>query len=210
MNRTLCFNKLTFSFVLIISFVAFGVAQSTGGVKGKVRTTRGNGIASATVTARQKGVDVKSVKANSNGEFVLAGLSSGRYNLVFEAPGYSSGVLYNVEVNKNKTSELGDRLILTPDQGNMIILKGSVFTKEGFSIPGAKVEIEKVSSDGSTRSLGSIYSSESGEFTFRPQSASKLRVTATYKGVSSSKEIDVDDPAIYRLAITLDIQPPGN
>jgi len=210
MNRTLCFNKLTFSFVLIISFVAIGVAQSTGGVKGKVRTTRGNGIASATVTARQKGVDVKSVKANSNGEFVLAGLSSGRYNLVFEAPGYSSGVLYNVEVNKNKTSELGDRLILTPDQGNMIILKGSVFTKEGFSIPGAKVEIEKVSSDGSTRSLGSIYSSESGEFTFRPQSASKLRVTATYKGVSSSKEIDVDDPAIYRLAITLDIQPPGN
>ena len=210
MNRTLCFNKLTFSFVLIISFVAIGVAQSTGGVKGKVRTTRGNGIASATVTARQKGVDVKSVKANSNGEFVLAGLSSGRYNLVFEAPGYSSGVLYNVEVNKNKTSELGDRLILTQDQGNMIILKGSVFTKEGFSIPGAKVEIEKVSSDGSTRSLGSIYSSESGEFTFRPQSASKLRVTATYKGVSSSKEIDVDDPAIYRLAITLDIQPPGN
>ena len=210
MNRTLCFNKLTFSFVLIISFVAIGVAQSTGGVKGKVRTTRGNGIASATVTARQKGVDVKSVKANSNGEFVLAGLSSGRYNLVFEAPGYSSGVLYSVEVNKNKTSELGDRLILTQDQGNMIILKGSVFTKEGFSIPGAKVEIEKVSSDGSTRSLGSIYSSESGEFTFRPQSASKLRVTATYKGVSSSKEIDVDDPAIYRLAITLDIQPPGN
>jgi len=210
MNWTICFNKLTFSFVLIISFVAVGVAQSTGGVKGKVRTTRGNGIASATVTARQKGVDVKSVKANSNGEFVLAGLSSGRYNLVFEAPGYSSGVLYNVEVNKNKTSELGDRLILTPDQGNMIILKGSVFTKEGFSIPGAKVEIEKVSSDGSTRSLGSIYSSESGEFTFRPQSASKLRVTATYKGVSSSKEIDVDDPAIYRLAITLDIQPPGN
>ena len=210
MNRTFRFNRLGFAFALIVVVASVGLAQSTGGVKGKVRTTRGNGIASATVTARQKGVDVKSVKANSNGEFVMAGLSSGRYNLVFEAPGYSSGVLYNVEVSKNKTSELGDRLILTPDQGNMIILKGSVFTKDGFSIPGAKIEVEKVNSDGSTKSLGSIYSSESGEFTFRPQSASKLRVTATYKGVTGSKEIDVDDPAIYRVAITLDIQPPGN
>ena len=183
------------------------VAQSTGGVKGKVRTTKGSGIASATVTARKKGVDVKSTKANSSGEFIIDGLETGRYNLVFEAPGFSSGVLYNVEVSKNKTADLGDRLILTPDQGNQIFLKGSVFDKQGFSVPGAKIEIERVNSDGTTRSLGNTFTSSDGEFTFRPQSAAKLRVTATYKGISSTKEIEVAEPAIYRLAISLDIPP---
>src|SRR6478672_1153749 len=207
MNRTFRFNRLGFAFALIVVGASVGLAQSTGGVKGKVRTTRGNGIASATVTARQKGIDVKSVKANSNGEFVMAGLSSGRYNLVFEAPGYSSGVLYNVEISKNKTSELGDRLILTPDQGNQIFLKGSVFDKQGFSVAGAKIEVLRVDTDGSTKSLGNTYTSVSGEFTFHPQSSGKLRVTATYKGTSATKDIDVGYPAIYRLAIALDIPP---
>jgi len=188
---------------------AAALAQSTGGVKGKVRNSRGSGIAGATVTARQKGVDVKSTTANSKGEFTLDGLEAGRYNLAFDAPGYSMGVMYNVEVQKKKVSDLGDRLILSADQGTQVIVKGSVFFKEGFSVPGAKVEIESVRSDGSTKKLGSGFTSESGEFTFRqPQGAAKLRVTATYKGVSASKEVDVSEAAIYRLAISLDMERP--
>jgi hypothetical protein len=210
MSKLHFLNKLT-AFALLTAFMAVAAAaQSTGGVKGKVRTTKGSGIAGAIVTARKKGVDVRSTKANSSGEFILEGLETGRYNLVFEAPGFSSGVLYNVEVAKNKTSDLGDRLILTVDQGNQIILKGSVFDKQGFSVPGAKIEIERVNSDGTARSLGNTYTSSDGEFTYRPQSAAKLRVTATYKGVSGSKEIDVEEPAIYRLAISLDIPPKSN
>ena len=188
---------------LALGFTA--AAQSTGGVKGKVRTTQGTGVPNATITARQKGIDIRSAKSNSKGEFVLAGLQNGLYNMVFHAPGYSSGVLYNVEVRKNKTSDLGDRLILTSDQGAQIILKGSVFSKEGFSIPGAKIEIEVVESGGGTKRLGNTFTSQSGEFTYRPRSAAKLRVTATYKGVTASKEIEVDQPAIYRLAISLDL-----
>jgi hypothetical protein len=203
-------NKLAIGFLCLSLAAAAALAQSTGGVKGKVRTVKGSGIGAASVTARKKGVDIKSTKANSNGDFVLDGLETGRYNLVFEAPGYSSGVLYNVEVLKNKTSDLGDRLILTPDQGTQIILKGSIFDKQGFSVPGAKIEIERVNSDGTTRSLGNTYTSSDGEFTFRPQSAAKLRVTATYKGITGTKDIDVDEPAIYRLAISLDIPPKIN
>ena len=198
----------------IVLTAAFGVtavlAQSTGGVKGKVRSSRGSGIAGATVSARQKGVDVKTTTANSKGEFVLDGLEAGRYNLAFDAPGYSMGVMYNVEVQKKKISDLGDRLILSPDQGTQVIVKGSVFFKEGISVPGAKVEIESVGGDGSTKKLGSGFTSESGEFTFRqPQGAAKLRVTATYKGVSASKDVEVNEPAIYRLAITLEMPTPS-
>jgi hypothetical protein len=210
MKRSATLNKLAFALLCASLFAAAAIAQNTGGVKGKVRTTKGSGIGGATVTARKKGVDVKSTKANSSGEFVLDGLETGRYNVVFEAPGFSSGVLYNVEINKNKTSDLGDRLILTPDQGNQIILKGSVFDKQGFSVPGAKIEIEKVGADGTKRSIGNTFTSVSGEFTFRPESAAKLRVTATYKGVIESKEITVEEPAIYRLAISLDLPPRTN
>jgi len=211
MSKSATFNKLAFALLCTALFAAATIAQNTGGIKGKVRTTKGSGIGGATVTARKKGIDIKSTKANSSGEFVLNDLETGRYNVVFEAPGFSSGVLYNVEINKNKTSDLGDRLILTLDQGNQIILKGSVFDKQGFSVPGAKIEISSMGSDGSKRSLGNTYTDVSGEFTFRPKTeAAKLQVTATYKGISASQDVDVDNPAIYRLAISLDLPPRTN
>src|SRR5215212_9733505 len=123
-------------FVVLASAVAFG--QSTGGVKGKVRAPRGGGIAEATVTARQKGQDVKTVTTDSKGEFVLDGLESGLYNLVFTKNGYGAGTLYNIEVKKNKTTNLPDRLILTIDQGTQVIVKGSVFNQDGVSLYGVK------------------------------------------------------------------------
>lgn len=202
-------HKTRISFILLALLFA-GVAVSafgqTGGLKGKVRNTRGSGIPGATVTARQNGADVKSATANNKGEFILNGLDNGVYNLVFEANGYASGVLYNVEVRKNKVSDLGERLILSPDQGTLVIVKGSIFFKEGTSVTGAKVDIAEVNADGSTRKLGSTTTNISGEFTFRKQpGTAKLRVTASYKSATGSKEIEVSEPAIYRLAITLDL-----
>jgi Protocatechuate 3,4-dioxygenase beta subunit len=181
-------------------------AQGTGGVKGKVRTTSGNGIANASVTARKNGADVKSVTADPKGNFVLDGLEPGVYNLIFDAPRYSGGVLYNVEIKKKKVGDLGDRLILTADQGAFVVVKGSVFYKEGVSLSGAKIEMEEINPDGSTRKLGSTLTNISGEFTFRRSvGAAKLRVRASFKGVTGTKDIEVDSAAIYRLAITLDI-----
>jgi uncharacterized protein YhdP len=75
-----------------------------------------------------------------------------------------------------------------------------------FSVTGAKVELEEVFADGTTKKLGSTFSSVSGEFTFRrPPKEAKYRVTAKYKGVSASKDVTVDNPGIFRVAITLDI-----
>ncbi|MBK9768894.1 MAG: hypothetical protein IPP63_18775 [Chloracidobacterium sp.] len=45
-------------FAAILIFAASGLAQSSGGIKGKVRSTRGGGIAGATVTVRLDGKDV--------------------------------------------------------------------------------------------------------------------------------------------------------
>ncbi len=199
------FSKIIFLLLLSAFCSALVSAQGSGGVKGKVRTTKGEGIAAATITAKQQDEEIKSTTSDAKGNFVLENLKNGTYNLVFTKNGYSSGVLYNVEVKKKKVSDLGERLVLTIDQGTQVIIKGSVFAADGRSVGGAEIKIERVSSDGSIKKLGSSLSSYSGEFTFKlSQGAAKYRVTASAKGASASKEIDVDSAAIYRLAITLD------
>lgn len=200
--------KYTSKIVFLVSLFAFGfllvTAQETGGVKGKVRTAKGDGIASAIVTARQNGEDVKSAASDAKGNFVLENLKPGNYNIVFNKSGYSSGVLYNVEVKRKKISDLGERLVLSVDQGTQVIIKGSVFAADGRSVGGAKIEIERISGDGSSKKVGSSVSTYSGEFTFRfSEGAAKYRVTASSKDSAASKEIEVDSAAIYRLAITL-------
>lgn len=197
-------------FFLLISLFAFSgglaLAQETGGVKGKVRTSDGDGIPGATVTARQNGKDLKTVAADKNGKFALDELKPGTYNLVFEKPGYSSGVLFKVEIKRKKTADLGSRLIMNIDQGTLAIIRGSVFTESGRSIYGAKVKLEKLLNDGSAKEIGdSIYTSQSGEFVFRqPDEKAKYRVTVFMKDSSAAKEVEIDGAAIYRLSIILE------
>ena len=178
-----------------------------GGIKGKVRNNKGNGIAGASVTARLDGKDVKTVTADSKGNFQMEGLKAGTYNVAVDADGYAMGVKYGVEIKNGSVRDLGDRLILAVDQGTVVIIKGSVFFKEGTSLTAAKIEFERINADGSTKNLGSTYSNYSGEFSFRPPAGvTKVRVTARYKGVEASKDItDIVNTGIYRTAITLDI-----
>ena len=202
---------LIFPAVLLLSaFCLLPSAFAQGGVKGKVRNNKGSAIAGATVTARLDGRDVKTVRADSKGMFALQGLEAGTYNVVFQADGYSSGVKYGVKVANGSVVDLGDRLILAIDQGTLVIIKGSVFYKEGTSLPAAKVEIERINDDGTTKRVGSTQTSMSGEFTYRlPPGTTKVKVTAKYKGATGSKEItDIVNAGIYRTAITLDVAQP--
>jgi hypothetical protein len=206
--KTMKFVIISIFFVLIAAFSsAAAFAQDTGGIKGKVRTTRGDGISGVTITARQNGEDVKTVTSDNGGKFLLNNLKTGIYNIVFTKNGYSSGLMYNVEIRKGKVGDLGDKLILTVDQGTQVIIKGSVFNEDGRSVSGAEVKIERISGNGSVQKIGSIYTNVSGEFTFRqPEGAAKFRVTASAKGASASKEVEVSGAAIYRLAINLEIR----
>lgn len=200
-------SKIT---LLVSVFSLFGfsvVGQAIGGVKGKVRTPRGNTLAEVKVTAQQDDKDVKSTITNKNGEFVLDGLKAGKYSFTFYKSGFSSGTINNVEVGKNKIRDLGNRLVLDVDEGTLVLIKGSVFDQEGRSIYGAKVNIAQVLGDGSVKKLDSKYSGESGDFTFRfSEGTATYRVTAALKGKTATKEITVDNAAIYRLALTLSLE----
>ena len=198
------YRKLTLVSFLFLLSVSSTVAQVTGSVKGKVRTQNRAPISGAKISARQNGKNLKSTTSNARGEFRISGLSPGRYNLVFDRDGFSTGVLYNVLVKKNKVNNLKDRLIMTVDRGTLIIINGSVFNQYGKSIYGAKVEIKQVRSGKSPKKKGKLYSSQSGQFTFQFREGKKrFIVTASAKGVSASKEIEVEEASVYRLAITL-------
>lgn len=211
-------NKISFSaryvfsaagFFLLFAFssCAFVFAQDSGAVKGRLRTNKGEGIAGATVTARLKGEDVQSTKSDAKGNFVLGALPPGIYNFVFERSGYSTGVRYNVEIKNGSTYDLGEKLVLSLDPGTLVIVKGSVFDKNGRSVYGARIEIQRIGEDGKTKKVGSGYTSEQGEFTFRfPEASAKFRVIASAKGTKGSKDIEVDSASIYRLAISLDME----
>lgn len=194
---------------LLFIFAFFALATSSlaqsGGVKGKVRAPNGKGIANATISISKDGKEVKSGTADEKGEFSITGLSSGKYNISFDADGYSAGTLHGVVV-ENGIRNLGDRLILSLDRGNFVFVQGSVFFKEGASVTGAKVELEQVNDDGSTKSLGSTYSNSSGEFSFRRSpGVAKYRVTAKLKGVSATKDVEIEEPAIYRVSLMLNM-----
>src|SRR5690606_28562132 len=149
--------------------------------------------------------DIKTVRANAKGDFEMPGLKPGVYNVVFDADGFQLGLLQGVEV-KTGMRDLGGNLVLRPDQGNQVLVNGSVFYKEGVSLGGAKVEIARVNADGSTKKLTSLYTDIRGEFAFRQeQGTQKLRFTIKYQGAEAVKELDVDTAAIYRFAVTLDV-----
>ncbi len=208
-------KRRIYKFAIIIA-VAVGFAivpvsifAQSGGVKGKVRNQRGQGIANTIVTARQDGDEIKSVRTNNKGDFELNGLRPGTYNIAFDALGYATGVKFGVRVD-GKTINLGDRLILAVDQGTQVIVRGSVFFREGTSIAGAKIELYDIST-GSARRLGTAYTNVSGDFTFRqPEGASKFKIVASYKGAKGEKELAIGSAAVYRSAITLDIPRPSN
>lgn len=198
-------RKLIFFASIFAVSCAVASAQETGGVKGKVRNTKNDGIPEVNVTVSQDGKEIKSARTNQTGEFLIDGLKTGKYTLSFNKSGFSSGSINNVEVKKKTIRNISKKLILGTDEGTLVLIKGSVFNQDGRSLYGVKVEVEKLSG-GSSDKVKDYYTSESGEFTFRfAEGAAKYRVTASAKGKSASKEIEVSNAAIYRLALTLNM-----
>lgn len=201
-----------FSIVFLFSLAATASAQNTGSIKGKVRTQKGKGIEAVTVTIRQDGKDLRSVKTDEDGKFRMEGLRTGLYNVVFEKSGYARGVLYDVEVRRKKTNNLGDRLVLSVDQGTLVILEASVFTQNGFVLRGAKVKVEEIVGEGKLKKVAEGYSSRDGDVLFRfpEKDPTTYRVTATWRGLSGSKDVSVGSAAIYRTAISIDVSEKDN
>jgi hypothetical protein len=189
---------------IILAVVTAAQDRSTGSIKGKVRVETGT-PAGVSVAIREGEREIGRVVTEKNGDFLITKLKPGVYGLTFRKPGLSVGTIESVEVKPGKTRSLGDRLILTIDEGSIAFIRGSVFSSEGKSVPGAKVELSRVQDDGSVKKIDGRVTNETGQFVFRltPDTA-KYRVSLKVEGREPiSQEVAIEGPAVYRIALSL-------
>jgi hypothetical protein len=195
--------------VLVIILVAAGISvaqkqdKTLGAIKGKVRVETGT-PGGVTVVLRRGETEVTRSTTGKSGEFLVSRLTPGIYGLTFRKTGLSIGSIEDVEVKAGKTRSLGDRLILTIDEGSIAFLSGSVFNADGRSVPNAKVELSVILEDGSTKKIDGRVTTETGSFKFRlgPEAA-KYRVSVKTDGAPVTKDVEVDGAAVYRVALSL-------
>ena len=206
------FNKTAFALLLTLFMTGVALGQdkdkSLGGIKGKVRVETGT-PAGVTVVVRRGDTEVTRVETQKGGDFSVARLTPGIYGLTFRKPGLSIGTIEDVEVKAGKTRSLGDRLLLTIDEGSIAFLSGSVFSADGRSVPGAKVELARILDDGSAKKIDGRLTTETGSFKFRlSPDAAKYRVSVKAEGAEPvTKDVDIDGAAVYRVALNLPSKP---
>jgi len=196
-------SGLSVSLLLLLSFVCVAQDKNTAAIKGKVRVERGS-AAGVAVVLLQGEKEVSHTVTNKGGDFVLARVQPGTYSLKFRKAGLSVGTIDDVTVKAKQTRTLGDHLYLTIDEGSIAFIRGSVFTEDGRSVPGARVDLVRVIDEKSVQKLDSRMTGETGEFVFRlPPNEAKYRLTLKSDGAESvSKDVDVETAAVYRVALT--------
>ena len=200
------FSKTLFATIVLVACAVISVAQdkATGAIKGKVRVETGT-PSGVTVVVRRGETEVSRAETQKNGEFLVSRLEPGKYGLTFRKAGLSIGTMEDVEVKAGKTRSLGDRLVLTIDEGSIAFIGGSVFTADGHSVANAKVELSRILEDGSVKKIDGRITTETGSFKFRlsPEPA-KYRVSVKSGGAEPvSKDVDIDGAAVYRVALSL-------
>ncbi|HXS02391.1 MAG TPA: carboxypeptidase-like regulatory domain-containing protein [Pyrinomonadaceae bacterium] len=204
------FRKTLFLFAVTLAFAAVAVGQdkSLGAIKGKVRVETGS-PSGVTVVVRHGETEVTRSTTDKNGDFLVSRLKPGIYGVTFRKPGLSIGSLEDIEVKAGKTRSLGDRLILTIDEGSIAFLSGSVFGATGRSVANVKVELLRILEDGNTKKIDSRVTTETGSFKFRlSPDPGKYRVSVKAEGVEPvTKDVEIDGAAVYRVALNLPAKP---
>jgi len=200
------FNKTLFvlAIILFTAGVFTGQDKTLGTIKGKVRVESGT-PAGVQVVVRRGETEVTRGTTDKNGEFVVSRLTPGIYGLTFRKPGLSIGSLEDIEVKAGKTRSLGDRLVLTIDEGSIAFLSGAVFNADGRSVPNVKVELARILEDGTTKKIDGRVTTETGSFKFRlAPDPGKYRVSVKTDGAAPvSKDVEIDGAAVYRVALSL-------
>ncbi len=202
--RSLVKAVLLSTMLAAASFAGQRAKEETGAIKGKVRVESGAGAVGVAIVAERAGREEMRVNSDRKGEFALRGLTPGFYKLTFRKPGLSVATIEQIEVRAGKERALSDRLIMSVDEGTLAFVRGSVFAPDGRSIRGASVELSQISASGEAKKIDGRMTGETGEFAFRlPPDRLRYRVTVKLSGREPlTKDVDVDGPAVYRVALS--------
>ena len=199
---TLTKSSFTAVVFLFLSLSCLAQDKKTGAIKGKVRVEKGSpsGVA---VILLQGDHEVSRTLSDKRGDFVMSRVAPGTYSVKFRKAGLSVGTIDDVTVRAGQTRPLGDRLYLTIDEGSIAFIRGSVFTEDGRSVPGVRVDLARIINEKSTQKLDSRVTGETGEFVFRlPPETAKYRVTLKADGTEpASKDVEVESAVVYRVAL---------
>jgi len=190
-------------FLLLVSLSCLAQDKNTGVIKGKVSVEKGS-AAGVSVIVYQGEREVSRGTTDKHGDFMIARIPAGVYAVTFRKPGLATSSIDKVELRAGKTRSFHD-LRLSIDEGSLAYIRGSVFTEDGRSVPGVRVELARILDADSTQKLDSRVTGETGEFVFRlPPDAAKYRLTLKASGAQpASKDVEVDSAAVYRIALTL-------
>jgi hypothetical protein len=175
-------------------------------VRGRVRVDSGASAEGVRVSLRRGDGDEEVAHAltDRKGEFEIAGVEPGSYVLRFRKEGLKTAELKPYVVRAGKSDSLGERVFMPVDEGSIAFVKGSVFSAEGRSVEGARVELYRLMPDGTTKKIDGRVSNELGEFSFRlAPSSARYRVTAAGDGGQDAKDVEVEGAMIYRVALSL-------
>ena len=186
-----------------------GAAQdkSTAVIKGKVSVERGS-PSGVGVLLLQGDQEVGHTATGKNGDFTLSRITPGTYSVKFRKPGLAVGTIEDVLLKAGQTRSFKD-LMLKIDEGSVTFIRGSVFSEDGHSVPGVRVDLVRVVGENSVQKMEYRITGETGEFVFRlPPDAGKYRVILKADGVEpSSKDVEVEMAAVYRVALTYKKKP---
>lgn len=196
-------SSLGICLLLVASVVCFAQDKGTASVKGKVRVEKGS-PSGVSVILMQGDHEVSQSITNSKGDFVISRVNPGTYSIKFRKAGLSVGTIDDISLKAGQSRTLGDRLYLTVDDGSIVFIRGSVFTEEGRSVPGVRVDLSRLIDGNSGQKFDSRITGETGEFVFRlPPDVGKYRLTLKADGTEpSTKDVEVDNAAVYRVALT--------
>ena len=189
------------------SFVCAAQEKSTAAIKGKVSVERGS-PSGVGVSLLQGDQEVAHTATGKRGDFTLARIAPGTYSVRFRKPGLAIGTIDDVLLKAGQTRTFKD-LMLKIDEGSITFIRGSVFSEDGHSVPGVRVDLARIVNENSVQKMEYRITGETGEFVFRvPPDTGKYRVVLKADGVEpSSKDVDVEMAAVYRVALTYKKKP---
>ena len=202
-------KSLVGSVVLLVtcSLVCAAQDKSTAAIKGKISVERGS-PAGVGVTLLQGEQEIAHTSTGKGGSFTISHIVPGIYRVKFRKPGLAIGTIDDVLLKAGETRTFKD-LLLKIDEGSITFIRGSVFSEDGHSVPGVRVDLARIVNENSVQKMDSRITGETGEFVFRvPPDESKYRVILKADGVEpSSKDVDVEMAAVYRVALTYKKKP---
>lgn len=189
----------------VLLALVLGLFPQAGIIKGKVKERGGKNLDSVRIIAVGATDETRKLEttSNQNGDFEFKDMPAGDYLLTFEKKGYETFKSQKFSVTAGETNRIRGSVELSKEKPPYAIIRGAVFSGEGFTMRNALVRIERITEGKKFKS--EAVSGDGGEFSFRiPAGKATYRLTATAKGFQTiSKEVEIEADDVRQVSLSL-------